>query len=560
VNLSVGVVEFRARLSRGDVLIPVTPHGLLVEEVSGPDQTIAPLGCARAAFVGRTLRGPVNRPVLLTSFAEFQHTFGGLWQPSPLGYAVEHFFDNGGREAFVVRVVNGARASSMTLGAGRQALKLLAARPGTREFLRASVDYDNIPAADTSEFNLTVQRVRTPGTEQIEDQEIFSRLSVLPEAERYVGHAFPESELVRLHGDVPSQRPDRTLDSSSGLATGYVVSNADGDDGAPLTDYDLIGSQADGTGLFALDSVEYFNLLCIPPLSREQDVGPGVLLVAARYCKSRRALFVADPPAGWLTADDAVRDLTGWEFANENALMYFPRILAHDKLRGQFESFAPCGAVAGMLARSDETCPVWGPAKIDDAILRIGFRPNCLVTEDKRMRLAALGVNTIRTGRSAARIGVQPRTLAAGTAGTADWQSLAARRLALFILNSVEHGTRWVVLTRPHRDVTEQAAGQVRAFFERLHDAGAFGTRAMEESFFVICDHRVNSVDSAPSGDFQMIIGFAAARRREYHSFRISHSASGTKVSPVSLNRLNSAQYSPEELDWVDGLANQLRP
>jgi phage tail sheath protein FI len=167
-------------------------------------------------------------------------------------------------------------------------------------------------------------------------------------------------------------------------------------------------------------------------------------------------------------------------------------------------------------------------------------------------------VNTIRSGRTAARIGVQPRTLAAGTAASADWQSLAARRLALFILNSVERGTRWVVLTRPHRDVADQAAAQVRAFFERLHDEGAFGTRTMEETFFVICDQRVNSVDRAPAGDFHIIIGFAAARRREYHSFRIAHSVSGSKIVPVSLNRLNSAQYSPAELDWVDDLARSL--
>src|SRR5260370_24899689 len=143
-----------------------------------------------------------------------------------------------------------------------------------------------------------------------------------------------------------------------------------------------------------------------PPLSRERDVGPGVLLVRARCGTGRRALLIVDPPSGWLTADDALRDLKRWEFANENALMYFPRILAHDKLRGHFESFAPCGAVAGMLARSEETCPVWGPAKVDDAILRSGFRPSCLVTEDKRMRLASLGVNTIRAWPSAARIRV----------------------------------------------------------------------------------------------------------------------------------------------------------
>ena len=55
-----------------------------------------------------------------SSFAEFQHIFGGLWQPSPLGYAVEHFFDNGGREALVVRVVNGARSATLTLSAGER--------------------------------------------------------------------------------------------------------------------------------------------------------------------------------------------------------------------------------------------------------------------------------------------------------------------------------------------------------------------------------------------------------------------------------------------------------
>ncbi len=406
----------------------------------GPDRSVARLGCARTAFVGRTLRGPVDRPVLVKSFADFQHGFGGLWQPSPLGYAVEQFFDNGGREALVIRVANGARAATLTLRAGAQALELRAVRPGTREFLRASVDHDNV--VDELEFNLTVQRVKAQGTEQVEDQEIFLRLSISPAAERYVGFAFAGSELIRLCGGVPTVPPDPTLDLS-GRAAGYVGSNADGDDGAPLTDYDLIGSEIRRTGLFALESEEYFNFLCIPPLSRDQDVGLSALLVAARYCKERRALLIVDPPAGWHTADEALRGMRQWDLGSENALMYFPRILGHDKLRGHFEAFAPCGAVAGMLARSDEASSVWGPARFEEAILRPGCRPSCLVPEDKRMRLAALGVNTIQAVRSAARIGVSPRTLAAGTSGVPDRQNLAARRLALFVLNSVERGTRW---------------------------------------------------------------------------------------------------------------------
>jgi hypothetical protein len=504
------------------------------------------------------LRGPVNRPVFIKSFVEFQHVFGGLWQPSLLGYAIEQFFDNGGREALIVRVVNGARSATLTLKAGAQALQLQALRPGTREFLRASVDFDNIAADEPDVFNLTVQRVRAQGTGQVDDQEIFQRVSASRTDERYFPKAIAQSALIRLVGEMPTQRPDRTLDPASGLATAYVNSNSDGDDGAPLTDYDLIGSSLDHTGVFALHQAEYFNFLCIPPLSRDRDVGPSALLVAARYCKERRALLIVDPPSMWQTADDALSGLRDWNFPNENALMYFPRVLAHDKLRGHFESFAPCGAVAGMLARYDESSPVWLCADREEPILRPGFRPACLVGEDRRIRLASLGVNTLQAVRSAARMNVRLRTLAASNTGNADWRYLSARRFALFILSSIEQGTRWVVAAGSSAEVAENLTAQVRAFFEGLHTAGSFGTRRTEEAFFVICDERVNNSSALSCGEVQFVIGFAASREHEFHCFRVSHSAAGSKVQPVSLNRLNISQYSPAELEWVDSLASQL--
>jgi uncharacterized protein len=540
----------------------VTPSslglGLKVQEERSPDQSIARLGTARTAFVGRTLRGPVNRPVLLKNFAEFQHTFGGLWQPSTLGYAVEQFFDNGGCEALVVRVVNGARCSTLSLKAGGSKIMLRAVSPGTREFLRVSVDYDGVPAADALRFNLTVQRVRLQGGSHVEDQEIFPQLSIAPTADRFIETVLARSELIRFVGEMPTQRPEPTLDAAGGRAAAYVNCNADGDDGAPLSDYDLIGSEIDQTGLFALREADYFNFLCIPPLSREDDVGPSALLVAARYCKERRALLIVDPPLAWHTADDALRALRDWEFSTENALMYFPRILAHDKLRGHFESFAPCGAVAGMLARTDESSPVWGPAKLEDAVLRPGYRPTCLVAEDRRTRLAMRGVNTLQAVRSVARIGVKPRTLAWGVAGAQDWQSLAARRLALFIVNSIERGTRWVRTAEPQVNVADAVSTQTRIFFEQLYEAGAFPGRRIEEAFFVICDRRFNSPGAERSNEFRFLIGFAATRRTEFHSFRISHSASGGKVQAVSLNRANAAEFCPEELEWVEKLASQL--
>ena len=65
---------------------------MVVAEAPGADHAIARLPASACAFLGRTLRGPVNQPVAVRSFAEFQQVFGGLWQPSPMPYAVEQFF------------------------------------------------------------------------------------------------------------------------------------------------------------------------------------------------------------------------------------------------------------------------------------------------------------------------------------------------------------------------------------------------------------------------------------------------------------------------------------
>jgi hypothetical protein len=223
-------------------------------EEPGSLRVIARAATNIAAFVGRTLKGPVNEPVLVRSFSDFTRVFGGLWQPSTLSYAVEQFFENGGRGAVIVRVVNGARPPTLTLPTGGGKLLLRGVGAGSREFLRASVDYDAIDAKDTHLFNLVVQRVRTAGSEAIEDQEIFRRLSIRPGADRFVADQLLESRLVRVQGSVPMERPTRTPAANNGAVIGYTPSNPDGDDGGPITDYDVIGSAQLGTGIFALQA------------------------------------------------------------------------------------------------------------------------------------------------------------------------------------------------------------------------------------------------------------------------------------------------------------------
>jgi len=500
---------------------------------------------AIAAFVGRTLKGPVNQALPVRGFSEFQQHFGGLWQPSTLSYALEQFFENGGRQALIVRVANGARPPTVALPAGDSELKLVALNPGSREYLRASVDYDGLSSTERDRFNLVVQRVRTAGSELVEDQEIYRRVSVLPDSGRFVPDVLLGSRLVRVASAVPAQRPDRSAGGPGGVAVGYTLSNPDGDDGAPLTDYDIIGAASGATGLFALQGVARFNMLCIPPLTRERDLGLSTLLVAARLCRDRQALLLVDPPASWTSAPAALDALRGWPFRSDSAVMYYPRVQAFDRLRGRLEIFASCGAAAGMIARSDETWPVWAAAESEEAVLRPGLRPAVPVSDADRARLAQAGVNTLLSVRGGSRTGVSPRTLGAG-GGASDWRYLSARRLALFVAASIEQGTRWVLLEHNGPATWQRAQAQVETFLDALAAQGAFAGADDDDSHFVICDERVNRPQTLAEGKFNLLFGFATSKPGAFDTWLVTHRAGASRVRPVSVNRSATAKHRVE--------------
>ncbi|MGI9245184.1 MAG: hypothetical protein ACR2I8_00530 [Steroidobacteraceae bacterium] len=512
--------------------------GITVTEAAASDQPIVRLPTAVTGFVGRTLRGPVNQPVRLRSFAEFHQVFGGLWQPSMLGYAVEQFFDNGGREAIVVRVVNTAAPATVSLPCGSDTLTLEALSPGSRELLRASVDYDNIPAAEDDRFNLVVQRVRALGSEHVEDQEIFRRVSTAPGTTRFVAAALQESQLVRVRGEVAAQRPDRTFRPGARHPIGYVDSNPDGDDGAPLTDYDLIGSAEKGTGLFALRAVEGLHFLCIPPPARDRDLGPSVLLVAAQFCRERRALLIVDPPAAWETSDDAIRGLRELAFQSDHALVCFPRVQAFDRLRGRYEAFGNGGAVAGALARMDAHRAPWEGGPDEQLLLRPGTRPLQMLTEAECQKLSAYGINPLHAMRPN-HASVPPlKTLARGSGAGPDAELLTARRCQLLIINSIEHGTRWVQFHTREQSAWPRLARQVRTFLLELSASGAFGKAAEAQPCEVFCDERINDDLDLAAAQLNCLVALPGSRPGQWHSYMFNYRPGRTTVRAVKSRTL----------------------
>ena len=508
----------------------------------GPGRAIERVPAGVTAFVGRTLKGPVAHPVAIRNFAAFQQIFGGLWQPSSLSYAVEQFFENGGREAVIVRAINGARGATLSIPAGGAALRLIAVNPGSREYLRAAVDYDAISAADR--FNLIVQRLAVAGSEQVQEQEILRNLSTEPGSARFVADVLQSSALARVLGTVPPARPDPTGVGIAGAVVGYVGANADGDDGGPLCDYDIIGSLPRRTGIFALGLDTQFDLLYIPPLTRDQDLGMSTLLVAARFCRERRALQIVDPPQRWTRPEDALEGLPAWPFRSDNAAMFFPRLLAFDRLRNRMTAFAPGAAAAGMLARS----PMRGPARRGT---RGGVAPHAApgraVEAEHSERLAQAGVNTLEPLRPGPARRARSCTLSSGVSASAEGRYLAARRLTLQLANSIERGTRWV-LTAPNSALTWERAGhQIEEFLESLRVEGAFAAGDFEDCCQVVWDERVNRASTISTGAVNLLFGYALQQPGALQYWLVTHHPAGSRVRPVNINRQAA---SPRRVDW----------
>jgi hypothetical protein len=331
------------------------------------------------------------------------------------------------------------------------------------------------------------------------------------------------------------------------LPIGYIHSNPDGGDGRPLTDYDVIGSSTRGTGLFALKNVEDLAFLYIPPLTRTHDVGVSTLLVAARFCRDRRAMLIVDPPATWETPAHATSALRELDFRCENAVMFYPRIIAMDRLRGRQEVFANGGAVAGLLSRPGDAVSSAIAVKEPEPLLRGGVRLATAVKPPDRWRLAAHGANVLQTVRSPDPRQPALRTLACGASASTDGSYLSQQRFALFVIDAIARGTRWCLGASRDRGTWIRITRQIESFFMDLRAAGAFAGVSEQQSFLVVSDERIN--DQLEAQTVKILVQFAALHGGAQHSFLIEHTLDGPSVRPVTVNRFESSLIISDELE-----------
>jgi len=508
--------------------MPTTPTypGVYIEELPSGVRTITGVPTSIAAFVGSARRGPVDEPRRITSWADFQRTYGGLWRQSTMGYAVYHYYQNGGSDAVIVRVHNGATAATLDLGNG---VTLRASDPGSwGGSLRARVEHPD-PNDDTL-YNLIV---RDAGTG---DEERYLNVSTDEGSPRGLGRVLRPSALVESAGALDA-RPDENA-ANIPLGTDPFSDDAPDNsfteagtagDGNELTDAQYRGNPADKTGIHALLNTDIFNLLVIPPISRDTDVGNTTLTDALKLCVDRRAMLLLDAPGDWANLQAAVQGIAGFPLGGDNAknaAIYFPRIRMEDPEQGGLlEDFPAAGAVAGVIARTDGQRGVWKAPAGTEASLTGARELSIRLNDPENGQLNQLGVNCLRTFPVIGNVVWGARTLRGADQLASEWKYVPIRRLALYIEESLYRGTQWVVFEPNDEPLWAQIRLNVGAFMQTLFRQGAFQGKSPREAYFVKCDKESTTQNDVDRGIVNVVVGFAPLKPAEFVIVKIQQMA-----------------------------------
>ncbi|WP_331755565.1 phage tail sheath subtilisin-like domain-containing protein [Streptomyces sp. NBC_01643] len=627
--------------------VQTTYPGVYVVEQMTSSHVIAGVSTSVTAFVGAARKGPSDTPTSIESYAEFVRQFGDPVDTSdhPMGYAVAHFFANGGSQAIIVRALaaNALEAKlplptvngiTVTLTACSRGLWANGVGTGAS---RSGIFVEVVPATvnPNDRFTLVIRDwASDTGSAMLVSQETWPELSMSPGNPRYVSTVLAASALVtaevsgtetavaagKSEGGVDLSAgiaglADRTLrisvdqgapvdhvlfagghatdvhntddlvalinasgsgfpvvaskasgklvltskttspdsavlvglsgtgDASNmlglGIAAGGKESSgsaadrpavaaprplAGGTDGADVG-ADSIVSPAPDQGMNALDVLNFprFNLLCLPGITTANVDQVSTALV---YCAGQNAFLLVDPDPS-VTKANAISKAGLFAAEGAHGALYWPRLITPDSSPA---GLPPCGAVAGVMARTDSSRGIWkAPAGLTAGLagaIGVAYPTNDPVSG----ALNPFGINVVRSFPGAGLVVWGARTLAGSDLRGDPFKYVPIRRLTDHIEASLYLGTQFAVFEPNDPVLWGQLRLAVTGFMRGLFRQGAFQqseARAESDSFFVICDSTVNPQTEIDSGRVNAVVGFAPLKPAEFVVVTITHVVNG---------------------------------
>jgi phage tail sheath protein FI len=319
------------------------------------------------------------------------------------------------------------------------------------------------------------------------------------------------SQLVRA--TAPGDITDLTMFPTPAAGSSLVLSGgSDGHEGLSVADFvGTDGGSGKRTGIVALEDIDEISVCAVPGVW--SGTVESALITHCEQLKDRFA--VLDPQDGL--------DIEGIQsfrepFDTKYAALYYPWLVVNDPSTSQFVEVPPSGHLAGIYARVDTERGVHkAPANV---VIR-GIRLTDGIAQDITKRhqdlLNPKGINALRFFPGLGQRVWGARTLSSDTS----WKYVNVRRLFLFLEESIDEGTQWVVFEPNDESLWALVRQTVSNFLATVWRSGALAGTTADEAFFVTCDRSTMTDDDIANGRLICVIGVAPVFPAEFVIFRI---------------------------------------
>ena len=295
-------------------------------------------------------------------------------------------------------------------------------------------------------------------------------------------------------------------------ATGTWAALAGGDDALGSLSLDSFIGEDDGkgkrSGIQALEDIDDISICIVPGVW-----APAVQAALIDHCELLRGRFaILDPPDE--LGIEEIRDIRA-PLDTKYAALYYPWVVGRDPAAAQDVHLAPSAHLAGIYARVDNDRGVH-KAPANEPIRGITALA-ADVTKREHDRLNPSNINALRffPGRGLLVYGARCVT------SDASWKYINVRRLFIYVEQSIERGTQWVVFEPNDEPLWARVRQSITNFLTTVWRGGALQGGKPAEAFFVKCDRTTMTQDDIDNGRLICLIGIAPVKPAEFVIFRI---------------------------------------
>lgn len=477
---------------------------------------ISTVGTANAAgaVIGAFAQGP-ETVTLVTSWYDFVQKFGGYNANFPATFGVGQFFQNGGSELYVRRVL----ASNAVASSGVIAPAEGATAVGTVSAKNRGADGNNLRVQfSTTAGGLYTLSVYREGGASASDTNAANDVLV----ERFTN--------LDLSDPLSSDYVTTVVSMSSQYINVNIVEN----DIAPATSILPLTGGSDGTTpvqsdytgvLSSFESIDRPLVLFIPEITEElsEANAKGVQDAALSWASSNNAFVVLDTPKGQ-TVDEAIT-YAGTLADTSFGAVYYPAIFIGDPLgrsSAALRTVGPSGSVAGLYLFTDKQ---YGPFKAPAGI-RATVRGAVAVeraftsAELDNLNTATKSdgsfggtVNALRNLPGAGVVSMGGRTLLQD--GTAN-RYVNMRRSLIYIRKSLQDLTQFAVFENNGERLWAQLRTSISVFLTGYLNQGGLRGTVPAQAFYVKCDAENNSATDIANGEVHIEVGVALQYPAEF--------------------------------------------